>query len=52
MLRTVLINFLIWAAYAYDMFTLAMSCVQFILERYRDVKRRFADRTGNNILTV
>ena len=52
MLKTVLINMLIWAAYAYDMFTLAMSCVQFIIERYRDVKRRFADRTGDYIPAV
>ena len=52
MLRTVLINFLIWSAYMYDIFTLAMNCVQFFIERYRDVKRRFADRTGNHISAV
>jgi len=52
MLRTVLINFLIWAAYAYDIFTLAMSCVQYFIERYRDVTSRFADRTGDAIPAV
>jgi hypothetical protein len=52
MLRTALINMLIWAAYAYDIFTLAMDCVQYLIGRYQDVKRRFADRTGNYIPAV
>lgn len=52
MLRTVLINFLIWAAYAYDIFTLAMNCVKFLIERYHDAKRRVANRTGNSIPAV
>lgn len=52
MLKTVLINFLIWAAYAYDIFTLAMNCVQFLIERYRDVNSRFADCRRDVISTV
>ena len=52
MLRTVLINFLVWAAYAYDIFTLAMNCVEFLIGRYRDVASRFADRNGNVIPAV
>jgi len=52
MLRNVLINFLIWAAYAYDIFTLAMNCVEFLIRRYRDVKRRFADSSGNCVPAV
>ena len=52
MLKTVLINLLVWAAYAYDIFTLAMTLVHFLLERYRHVKRRFADSTGDYIPAV
>lgn len=52
MLKTVLINMLVWAAYAYDIFTLVMDCVQFLIERYRHVKRRFTDRTGDCIPAV
>jgi len=51
-LRTVLINFLVWAAYAYDIFTLAMACVQFIIERYHDATSRFANRSRNVVPTV
>jgi len=52
MLKTALINMLIWAAYAYDIFTLAMDCVHYLIGRYHDVKRRFADRNGDYIPAV
>lgn len=52
MLRTILIKMLIWAAYAYDIFSLAIAAVQFFIGRYHDVKRRFADRTGDYIPAV
>jgi uncharacterized membrane protein YjfL (UPF0719 family) len=52
MLNTVLIRMLIWAAYAYDVFLLALRAVQFFIRRYQDVERRFANRTGNHIPAV
>ena len=52
MLKTALINLLVWAAYAYDIFTLAMNLVHFLIGRYKDAKCRFTDRTGDYIPAV